>query len=109
MSARVPVAYGAHPKPAKPERGTKEAREWMSLVAELRCVICQSWPVELHHCAHHRYAQRRSSDFDVIPLCPLHHRFRTEHGETWAQMYGFDTDYLSEVRRAVEKLKGHQV
>jgi hypothetical protein len=77
----------------------------MGLVAQLRCVICGVHPVELHHCAHGRYSQSRASDFDVIPLCPKHHRFRTDHGETWATLYGFDVDYLAGVRKAVKRLQ----
>jgi hypothetical protein len=95
----------AHPKPAKPERGTKACREWMGLVAQIPCVICGDPGVQLHHCAHGRYSRTRASDFDVIPLCPKHHQFRTDHGETWATMYGFDTDYLPIVKRAVERLQ----
>jgi phage/plasmid primase-like uncharacterized protein len=45
----------------------------------------------------------------VIPLCPKHHRFRTDHGETWATLYGFDVDYLPGVKKAVERLKERTV
>ena len=104
-------AFTPHPKPVKPIRGTKECREWMGLVAQLPCILdgCGVWPVELHHCAHGRYSQRRASDLDVIPLCPKHHRLRTNHGETWATMYGFDTDYLPIVKKAVERLQARSV
>lgn len=97
------------PKPAKPIRGTAACREHMSLVAQLPCVICGATPVELHHVAHGRFSQRRASDMDVIPLCPTHHRFRTDRGETWAQMYGFDTEYLPAVRAAVERIRRNTI
>jgi hypothetical protein len=97
------------PKPEKPIRGTAECKSWMGLVAQLPCVICGVSPVELHHCAHGRYGQSRASDFCVIPLCPKHHRFRTDHAETWATLYGFDVDYLPGVKKAVERLKERTV
>lgn len=99
----------AHPKPEKPRRGDAECRAWMSLVAQIPCVICQSPDVQLHHCAHGRYSRSRASDLDVIPLCEKHHRFRTDHGETWATLYGLDTEYLPLVRKAVERLKARTV
>jgi hypothetical protein len=95
----------AFPKPLKPVRGTAETKRHMNLVAQLPCVICGLYGVQLHHCAHGRYSQSRASDFQVIPLCPKHHQFRTDRGETWAQMYGFDFDYLPDVIRQVEDLK----
>jgi hypothetical protein len=99
----------AAPKPAKPERGTAECKRWMALVAQIPCVICGDPGVQLHHCAHGRYGRSRSSDLDVIPLCPKHHQFRTDHGETWATLYGFDTDYLPAVKKAVERLQARTI
>lgn len=95
----------AAPKPQKPERGTKATREYMALAAQLPCCICGYHPVELHHVSHGRHAQRKASDFDVIPLCSKHHRFRTDRGETWAQMYGFDWEYLEQTQKAVRRLR----
>lgn len=89
------------PKPQKPERDPA----YLRLVRQLPCCICAApAPSEAHHCAHGRYAQRKSSDYDAIPLCNKHHRFRTERGETWQTMYGFDTEYIPATRKGVERL-----
>lgn len=40
----------------------------MAAVAQLPCLVCGAWPVEVHH----EGAPR--SDFRVLPLCPQHHR-----------------------------------
>ena len=53
---------------------TKKEREWMSMVADLGCLICGA-DAELHH--PHYCMGKKSSNFDVIPLCSLHHR----HGQ----------------------------
>lgn len=97
------------PKPEKPVRRTAECQRWMSLVAQLPCVICGAHPVQLHHVAHGRFSQSRSSDLSVIPLCPKHHQFRTDHGETWAQMYGFDHEYLAQVKRQAEAIERNTI
>lgn len=104
-------AFRPVPKPERPIRGTAEAKRWMSLVAQLGCILpgCGVHPVQLHHVAHGRFSQSRSSDLSVLPLCPKHHQFRTDHGETWAQMYGFDHEYLSEVKRQVEALDARTI
>lgn len=40
----------------------------MQAVAQLPCLVCGAWPVEVHHMPDPR------SDMRVIPLCPKHHR-----------------------------------
>jgi len=40
----------------------------MARVAQLPCLACGTWPVEVHH------MQDPRSDLRVIPLCPRHHR-----------------------------------
>lgn len=44
------------------------AREHMARVASLPCIVCGAWPVEVHH------EGKPRSDWNVIPLCPRHHR-----------------------------------
>lgn len=51
---------------ASPER--KAGLAHMAAVAKLPCLVCGSWPVEVHHMPDPR------SDMRVIPLCPQHHR-----------------------------------
>ena len=52
---------------------TKSERDYMSRVADLGCICCGQ-PAELHHPRKHTGLGLRSSHFDVIPLCPNHHR-----------------------------------
>lgn len=70
----------------------------MARVAQLECVICGRWPVEVHHCKSGRFSQRRESDFAVIPLCPECHRTgpNAYHAgqASWEAVNGPDTDYL---------------
>lgn len=56
---------------ASPER--QEGLAHMGRVAQLRCIVCGAWPVEVHH------EETPKSDFRVLPLCPPHHR--REFGE----------------------------
>lgn len=56
---------------ASPER--QEGLAHMGRVAQLRCIVCGAWPVEVHH------EDTPKSDFRVLPLCPPHHR--REFGE----------------------------
>jgi hypothetical protein len=99
----------ACPKPEKPVRGTKAAKEWMGLVAQLPCVRCGRYGVQLHHCAHDRGAQRRSSDFDVLPLCAPCHDWRTANGKTWRTLFGPDHGMLDAVRAQVEHLRNRTI
>lgn len=52
---------------------TKAEKEHMNRVAELGCIICHQ-PTELHHPRFLAGMGQKSSNYDVIPLCPLHHR-----------------------------------
>jgi len=51
----------------------KAEQRHMGRVAELGCCIC-AMPAEIHHLLRRKGIGRRSSHFDVIPLCPTHHR-----------------------------------
>ena len=50
---------------ASPEREAGEAH--MARVAQLPCIVCGAWPVEVHH-------PWPRNDGEVMPLCPPHHR-----------------------------------
>jgi hypothetical protein len=62
-------------RPVSPKRAAKKAqesasgaREHMAMVARIPCLVCGAWPVELHH------EGKPRSDWNVLPLCPAHHR-----------------------------------
>lgn len=82
---------------------TLAEKKHMSQVAELGCMVClrmgyQGTPAELHHKRAGTGAGRRSSHFDVIPLCPEHHRGKTGlHGlgtKGFVKHWGYDEDDL---------------
>jgi hypothetical protein len=52
---------------------TKAEKEHLNRVAELGCLICHQ-PAEIHHLRTGMGMSQRNSNFNVIPLCPLHHR-----------------------------------
>lgn len=102
------------PKPAKPIRGTAEAKARMDMVAQLPCVICGSRPVVVHHCIHDRHSQSRATDFDTIPLCPHHHDAHYLTGlhhapETWRAMHGPDHSYLRHVALQIQMIKENTI
>ena len=89
-------------KAAKATSNGKTGREHMARVAQLPCVICRAWPVEVHHVISDRYSQRKASDFEVIPLCFAHHRGPEGiHAgkSSWEDRYGKDYDYLPTVAK----------
>lgn len=62
-----------------PSTKTKETKQHMSKVADLGCLICNKMgfpnsPAELHHIKNFTGIGRKANDFEVIPLCPKHHR-----------------------------------
>ena len=84
----------------------KEATAYMSKVKQLPCAVCGAdGPSDAHHVIHDRFGSRKSSDFDVIPLCKRHHQdgpAAIHNGkETWRQKYGSDYDYIDQTRKAV--------
>ena len=52
---------------------TKAEKLHLTLVAELGCIICHQ-PAEIHHLRTGMGMGQRNTNFNVIPLCPLHHR-----------------------------------
>ena len=93
------------PKPERPERGTKAAREYMDLAAQLGCACCGRSPVVLHHPIAGRGSQRRASDLDVIPLHPECHDRLHSAPASWFRENGLDTDHIAPTRAAVARLK----
>ena len=82
---------------------TNAERLHMSKVAALGCIICEM-PCELHHPRAGVGKGMRSSNFDVIGLCPRHHR-TGGHGvaihagiKTFEQNFGTEAELLEKVR-----------
>jgi hypothetical protein len=91
------------PKPAKPIRGTKAAKAHLARVASLPCVCCGARPVQAHHCIMGRFAQRKASDFETLPLCDEHHRTLHHWPAQWQAIWGRDFDLLPVVAAMLEE------
>lgn len=85
---------------------TKAERQHLSRVAELGCIICQR-PAEIHHIRAGVGMGKRSSHFNVIGLCPEHHR-GLDHPATasihldkrrFIELYGTEAELLDKVSR----------
>ena len=88
---------------------TKSERDYMSRVADLGCICCGQ-PAELHHPRKHTGLGLRSSHFDVIPLCPTHHRLgkvSVHLGKAqFERTFGTEKELLKKVKKGlVEKQK----
>lgn len=89
---------------------TKAEKEWMDLVAQLGCLICGQ-PAQLHHATGNKSMSQKNSNYDVLPLCVLHHT-SGGHGiaihagvKTWEANFGSQKDLLEQVKKEVQQLK----
>jgi hypothetical protein len=92
------------PLRAKAKRHKPGAKCHMAKVAQLPCVICSSWPVDVHHCIHDRYGTRKASDFDTLPLCPTCHCKLHADKSSWREAHGPDYGFLPRVRALLDSL-----
>ncbi|MDD4971887.1 MAG: Ref family recombination enhancement nuclease [Paludibacter sp.] len=85
---------------------TKLERQHLSKVAELGCIICRM-PAEIHHIRNGVGMAQRSSHFNAIPLCPLHHRIGGNgvaiHAgqKTFESKFGTELELLDKVKRLI--------
>lgn len=92
---------------------TKAEKQHMDKVARLGCMVCKrlygisGGPVELHHPRRGTGMGMKASNFDVIGLCPEHHRGNSGvHGlgtKGFEKRYGFTEEEL--LNDALEILK----
>ena len=75
----------------------------MQQVADKGCVVCGG-PAEIHHITTGVGMGQRASNYQVIPLCPFHHRlggsgYAIHAGKkTWEAKYGSEMDHLHRVQ-----------
>ena len=91
---------------------THRNRKFLARVADLGCAICRLLgygitPAEIHHQRTGTGAGKRASDFDVIPLCPEHHRGNTGiHGlgrKAFERRYGItEIELVAETKRLLD-------
>lgn len=86
------------------KRPTAAEKKHMDKVAQMPCMACGAHPVELHHPRRGMGMSQRASHFDVLPLCPAHHR-TGGHGvalhagqKTWESIYGTEAELLERLR-----------
>ena len=71
----------------------------MARVAQMPCLVCGAWPVEVHH------EGKPRSDMNVLPLCPAHHRREFGPGayhyspKAFYAAYGSSSDLLARVAK----------
>jgi hypothetical protein len=98
---------------------TVAEKKHMDAVADLGCAVCrrmgyEGTPAELHHKRAGTGAGRRSSHYDVIPLCPEHHRGKTGlHGlgtKGFVKHYGYsEADLLDDTALLLELEKNNKI
>lgn len=87
----------------------KAERMWRNKVARLGCIVClnaghEGTPAELHHIRRGQGLAQRAPEFEVIPLCPFHHRTggpgNALHAgqRTWEATYGTERELLAQVQ-----------
>lgn len=87
---------------------TKAEIEHLSKVAALGCWACRKigyidTPAEIHHVSKGAGKGQRASNYEVIPLCPTHHR-NGGYGvaihagrKEWESVFGDELEMLKEV------------
>lgn len=97
----------------------KAERQHMGDVAQLGCVVCRNLghedtPAELHHIRTGQ-GRKRATHYQVIPLCPHHHR-TGGHGEAfhagprvWQLRFGREEVLLKQVEIEIRQLRAMKV
>lgn len=79
----------------------------MNRVCQLGCIVCYNLnykdsPAEIHHIRTGKGMGQRASHYEVIGLCPRHHRLGDEafHAspKAWQDKYGTELELLEQVR-----------
>ena len=96
---------------------TRDEKRHLDKVQGLGCMAgaCTNMrcgaPAEIHHIRTGKGMAQRATHFEVIPLCPDHHR-NGGYGvalhagqQAWESIYGSELDLLNEVQRRLERLK----
>jgi hypothetical protein len=96
-------------KRAKMMAKTKKEIAHLRRVAELGCIVCinngyEDTPSECHHIRSGQGRSQKASHYEVIPLCPIHHRYGG-YGEVgyhqspaeFEERYGTELELLEQV------------
>lgn len=79
---------------------TKAEREHIAKVVELGCIACSEFgiegsPAEAHHIGNGTMG-KRAGNYEVIPLCPSHHRLGGHGVAVHAGRKAFESNYGAE-------------
>lgn len=98
---------------------TNSERRWLHDVASLGCVCCRNLglgesPAEIHHVREGNGMSQRASHFDVIPLCPPHHRASFVTGfhanrKKWETIHGAERELLEQTKTEVRALRDWRI
>ena len=92
---------------------TKPEKVYMNRVANLGCICCHMMgysdsPAEIHHIRTGTGMSQRASNYDIIPLCPVHHR-TGDHGvayhsgsKAFEKNFGTELELLEVVKEALD-------
>ncbi len=88
-------------------------RAYVSRVCALGCIVCGS-PAEIHHIRHGMGMGQRNSNFNVLALCPRHHRtggykvaFHAGR-KTWQEIWGTESELLAKTKELLGNTQIHQ-
>lgn len=79
---------------------TKAEKLWLSKVADSGCIVCRNAfglrsQAEIHHIGNGTMG-KRASNFETIPLCPIHHRLGGVGVAVHAGRKSFESNFGSE-------------
>ena len=86
---------------------TKLEKQHMNKVAQLGCIICGNSEVHLHHIRYPGLGMgKRSTNFEVIPLCQPHHQGNLSvHGspKLFEEKFGTQKQLLERVLKIINE------
>lgn len=95
---------------------TKAEIAHLDRVASLGCIACRNsglgdTPAEIHHCSAGTGLSVRADNYQVIPLCQIHHR-NGGHGvaihagrQSWQAVFGTEKELLAQTLRELEGVR----
>ena len=88
---------------------TKENKARFNKLAEMQCVTCHGYGVQIHHVIGHGLSGMgmKSPDEMTIPLCLYCHDVLHRHGhKSWERKHGSQLDLLKEVDDRLSEISG---
>jgi len=87
----------------------KAEKEHLNKVADLGCIVCRNLgfygtPAEIHHIGNGTMA-KRASNYEVIPLCHIHHRTGNNGVAVHSGRKAFEANFGTE-KELLKQVKG---